>query len=332
MWINSDFHISDLFETMAYPSLLVIFILLGSSLQDTSDNQIDEPNPFAEAAAEILKSQNAQSIGGMLNNLLQSDGGKQLGDILNNDVVKNLGSMIGKDPNIVGSMLDLFQPASQKEEGGDGFDPSFFLQLLGNVMGQDGKQDIWSYLPMFMQTINSFVGPEAAERARAHSEHAQLLPPFMEKMHLMFDHFLNTEFSKRMFNTFGAEKWVKIFADENGKFTYKRFIDMMENHSFRKHWIKMITDRLAGILSVVSDPTMQKKYLVTFQHFVNSIIRSQGLPKSTMFDPTRPTESISALINYLVKTNFQMKVNSKKYVKPAVEYIQVLLRSIFILI
>lgn len=128
-----------------------------------------------------------------------------------------------------------------------------------------------------------------------------------------------------MFNTFGAERWVKVFADENGKFTYKRFIDMMENHSFRKHWIEMITDKLAGILSVVSDPTMQKKYLVTFQHFVNSIIRSQGLPKSTMFDPTRPPDSISALINYLVKTNFQMKINSKKYVRPTVDYIQVCL-------
>lgn len=310
-----------------YPSLLVIFLLLGSSLQDTSDNQIDEPNIFAEAAAEILKSQNAQSVGGMLNNLLQSDGGKQIGDILNNDVVKNLGSMIGKDPNLVGNMLDLFQPKGHQEAGGasDGFDPSFFFQLLGNVMGQDGKQDIWSYLPMFLQTINSFVGPEADERARAHAGHAELLPPFMEKIHLMFDHFLNTDFSKKMFNTFGAEKWVKVFADEDGKFTYKRFIDMMENHSFRKHWIKMITDRLAGFFSVVSDPTTQKKYLVTFQHFVNSIIRTQGFPKSTMFDPTRPTESISALINYLVKSNFQMKIDSKKYVKPAVEYTQVLI-------
>jgi hypothetical protein len=312
---------------------LVILVISHRSLGDLTDNKIDdESSPLAEAAADILKEQNLQNVGGMLNNLMHSDGAKQLGDILSQaatgdnagQILQGLGSVLGQakglDPSMLGMVMNMFQQGSGKKSD-DSFD---ILSLLGSIMGQSGDKNLWSYVPMILQTANAFLGPEADERARAHGDHADLMPPILEKLHLLFDHFINSEMGRQLVNTIGAEKFVKVFADENGRFTYRRFVDMLENHSFRKHWIKMITKKIAAIISHVSDPKIQKKYITTFQHFINSIMKSQGFPKAALFDPNRPTETITALINHFAKENLNMKISSKQYVKPAVEYVQVM--------
>ncbi|KAJ3625974.1 hypothetical protein MTP99_016506 [Tenebrio molitor] len=317
--------------------LLVILVISHRSLGDLTDNKIDdESSPLAEAAADILKEQNLQNVGGMLNNLMHSDGAKQLGDILSQaatgdnagQILQGLGSVLGQakglDPSMLGMVMNMFQQGSGKKSD-DSFD---ILSLLGSIMGQSGDKNLWSYVPMILQTANAFLGPEADERARAHGDHADLMPPILEKLHLLFDHFINSEMGRQLVNTIGAEKFVKVFADENGRFTYRRFVDMLENHSFRKHWIKMITKKIAAIISHVSDPKIQKKYITTFQHFINSIMKSQGFPKAALFDPNRPTETITALINHFAKENLNMKISSKQYVKPAVEYVQDLFRLV----
>jgi hypothetical protein len=58
---------------------LVILVISHRSLGDLTDNKIDdESSPLAEAAADILKEQNLQNVGGMLNNLMHSDGAKRV--------------------------------------------------------------------------------------------------------------------------------------------------------------------------------------------------------------------------------------------------------------
>lgn len=313
-------------------SLLVILVITSPSLQDISDNKIEDPSPIAEAKAEILKEQNMQNIGGMINNFMQSDGAKTLGDLLSNaggenagDILQGLGSVFGQgkgfDPSTLAMVMNFVNQNSQKSD--DGFD----LNSIFSLFGSGEKASMWTYFPMLIQTLNAFVGPEADARAKNHAGHANLLPPIIEKLHLLFDHFINSELGKSIINTVGAEKFVKVFADENGRMSYRRFVDMLENHSFRKHWIRMLTNRIASIISHFSDSKTQKKYITTFQHFINSILKSQGYPKATLFDPKRPIETISALVNHFTKETLHTKISSKQYVKPLVEYVQVVIHK-----
>ncbi|KAJ8968181.1 hypothetical protein NQ314_002440 [Rhamnusium bicolor] len=381
--------------------LLVILSIVNTSLQDTNDNEVDveDINPLAEAASAILKEQNAENIGAMVNNFMQSGGAAQLGGMLSKfgsenagqllqglgslmssskkeqdeddtggKLLEGLGSIVGAlqgtggggeggallqglgsllggqgeqggqggiDPAIIGSVISMFaqnqaQPSKPKKSKSpkkmvkvdstkkdeSNVDMGDLLSLAGSFFGQDeGKGqagNLLSFLPMIMQTLGSFAGPEAEKRAESHSDHAWLLPPVLEKLHIMFDNFIHSDMGKYFINVIGAEKTFKVFADENGRFSYRKFVEMMENHSFRRHWIRLVTDRIADML----------QYLTSAQYFINSFLKGQGFPKTTLFNPARPTESISALANYVAQKYFEVKIESKGYVKSAVKYVQ----------
>ena len=55
----------------------------------------------------------------------------------------------------------------------------------------------------------------------------------------------------------------------------------------------------------------------------NGFLKAQGYHKGQLFDPARPAESLSHLINAVFKRQFGLKVNSATYIKPATAYIQV---------
>lgn len=58
----------------------------------------------------------------------------------------------------------------------------------------------------------------------------------------------------------------------------------------------------------------------------NGFLKSQGYPKTTFFDPARPSETISNLVDHIAKRHLSVKVDSRTYVKPAVSYIKELLK------
>ncbi|KAJ8960056.1 hypothetical protein NQ318_009497 [Aromia moschata] len=451
--------------------LLVILSLVGASLQDVDDNEIEdeEINPFAEAASSILKEQNVQNIGAMVNNFMQGDGAAKLGDMLSKyggrerratlagalvshdsagDLLDGMGTLLGAlqgskgaggagggdtaDALLkgLGSLIGgLGDKGDKKSEGGKGINPALLLQGLGSLMGglgeqgdkkseggnsiipslllqglssligglgdqgdkksEDGKginpaligsvlkllaqnqakpepgkdqkrlrvkvgsrdsgesydvsdllslaasylvQDqgegqgqagsLLNYLPMILKTVKAFTGPEAEKRAEEHAEHSSMLPPFLEKIHIAFDSFIHSEMGKYLINVVGAEKAFKVFEDENGRFNYSKFSESMENLSFRRHWIRSVTDRLVGLLQYASDPKMQKMYLFNVQFLVNSFLKAQGFPKGKLFDPTHPTESLSAVVDYAMNKYFDVPVTSKEYLKPVVDYAQ----------
>ncbi|KAG8256539.1 hypothetical protein J6590_065803 [Homalodisca vitripennis] len=62
------------------------------------------------------------------------------------------------------------------------------------------------------------------------------------------------------------------------------------------------------------------------QFMGNGFLKAQGYSKAVMFDPTRPSESLSLLANAIFKRQFGLKVNSGVYIKPAVAYVQDVLR------
>lgn len=54
----------------------------------------------------------------------------------------------------------------------------------------------------------------------------------------------------------------------------------------------------------------------------NGYLQSQGYPKSTFIDLQKPTETLSSLINYIVKKNLRVDVESSPYIAPIIEYIK----------
>lgn len=68
---------------------------------------------------------------------------------------------------------------------------------------------------------------------------------------------------------------------------------------------------------------MYFRYLTSGQFFINGYLKTQGFPKSTFFDPTKPVDSISTFANYAAKKYLDVKFQSREYVQPAVEYVQV---------
>lgn len=111
---------------------------------------------------------------------------------------------------------------------------------------------------MIVQTFGAFAGSGAKQREKSHSDHSWKLPPFLEKLHLNFDHFMNSEMGKLIIETIGAEKSFKVFQNDKGEFDYKKFGDMIENRSFRRHWIKMVTEKIMEWLKYFSQPEVYK--------------------------------------------------------------------------
>lgn len=218
----------------------------------------------------------------------QGAGGGGGGDNAAGALLQGLGSLLGGqtgragqggiDPAMIGSLINMFanqkpssKPAKKKSQTKTekvrpkkevNFDLGDILSLAGSYLGQNQGGSpaggLLNYLPMIMQTISAFSGPNAQKRAESHSDHAGLLPPFLEKFHIAFDNFIHSDMGKYFINVMGAEKAFKVFTDENGRFNYPKFVEMMENRSFRRHWIRMVTDRIADMLQYANDPKMQK--------------------------------------------------------------------------
>lgn len=59
---------------------------------------------------------------------------------------------------------------------------------------------------------------------------------------------------------------------------------------------------------------------------LNGFLQSQGFPKNTQFDVKKPSETISNLINYAVKKNLMVEIDSMPYVKPTIGYVKDVLK------
>lgn len=266
---------------MAKALFLVIafLVVIKTSTQDTLDNEINDKNAFAEAASDFLKDQkNVQNIGSMMNNFMQSEGGKQIGDMLmgmatnNGDatakVLQGLGSILsqkqdgkgGLDPAMLGSVLSMLNTAGGAKTASDGPDMGNLLSLAGGFLSQQGNAEgLMEYIPTIMETVGTFMGLDGETPIGSHSDHDWFLPPVLEKLHILFEQFMHTETGKNLLNSVGAEKLLKLFSDEKGKFSYDKFVELLENQSFRRHWIRLITNKIAVVISYVADPKIQKK-------------------------------------------------------------------------
>lgn len=58
----------------------------------------------------------------------------------------------------------------------------------------------------------------------------------------------------------------------------------------------------------------------------NGFLKAQGYPDSAQLDITRPSETISKVIDHTARKQLNVKISSISYVKPAVNYIRELLK------
>lgn len=54
-------------------------------------------------------------------------------------------------------------------------------------------------------------------------------------------------------------KKLQVFLDDKGKFDYEKFKELIENHSFRRHWIQQVAAKLVEYLKFLSDEKVQKQ-------------------------------------------------------------------------
>lgn len=308
----------------------------------------DDMPDLAGMVSSFMASEGGKNIGNMIMGAATGAGGGQNNNVVAAQILQGIGSLLtqtdnagggrggGIDPSIIGTVISMMGQAgmdqnesNEIDDDGDrpnkAVDLQGLLSVAGAFMNNKDKKgsgiDLMSLLPMLLNTVNSFVGPEAQQRTSDHSDHAWFLPPLVEKFHVMFDHFIHSDVGRSILASLGGENFMKIFSDESGNFSYDKFVELLENQSFRRHWIKMVTSRIAETVQYFSDPGRQKSYLNTAKFIINNFLLGQNIPASAFFDPARPVDSITNLANYIMLKHFDQKVDSRKYVEPAVEYV-----------
>lgn len=210
----------------------------------------DDSNPFLDMATSFLQETIANQNGGgnglggiasLIGNMMQPDGAGKSdgGGIGAAQIISGIGSLMansgggaggGFDPSIISNVLEMFtgsdsnadangrqKRSNDAQNGGVGLDTiiniaSAFInsnkeQGRGNNAPQDG---LMSLLPMVVQAYNSFTGPEGNEIHAKHAEHAWVLPPFLEKIHVIWDHFSNSELAEALWKKSGVHSIFKV--------------------------------------------------------------------------------------------------------------------------
>lgn len=228
------------------------------------------------------------AIASIIGNLMQPDGetGKSNGG--GGQILAGIGSVIasmtqgnneggaGFDPSMIGNIIEMFTANSdnsnsrQKRSNGNGAGLETILSLASTFLGSsnnnnDGRkaksQDdgLMSLLPMVVQAISSFSGAEGQKTQQRHKEHAFVLPPFLENIHVMWDHFSNSELAEVLWKKSGINAIFKGFTGRDGKLDYDKLFDSLENQSFRRRWIKSATLYLADWANYIANPEVYKR-------------------------------------------------------------------------
>ncbi|KAH8293533.1 hypothetical protein KR054_001368 [Drosophila jambulina] len=283
-----------------------------------------------------------------------------LGSLLANNARGNggQGGGGGFDPSIIGNVLEMFTqgddeestPSQKRSNGGSGGSESgigldTILQVASAFMNTQGNDKashhhqkrsaneepesdngLMNLLPLVMQAVSSFAGPEGQSTQEKHKSHAWVLPPFLEHIHVLWDHFSNSELADALYEKSGVNKIMKGFKGNDGKLDYEKLFESLNNQSFRRRWIKSATLYMADWASYLANPDVYLRYFQTAQIMFNGLLKSQGYPKQTHFDPSRPGETISNLLDHVAKHHLNVKIDSRQYVKPAVGYAKELLK------
>lgn len=65
-------------------------------------------------------------------------------------------------------------------------------------------------LPIVMQTVGGFFSQDLEKTQQKHKGHANILPPFLENIHVMWDQFSNSELGQAIYQKIGLNKVFKV--------------------------------------------------------------------------------------------------------------------------
>lgn len=330
-------------------SLLIICQIFTLPLIARTDNDnilMDMASSFLQNLGSNGGDNNAnglEAIGNIVGTLMQGDNAKNLGAMLGQngggnagDVLSGLGSLLtGSDgkinPVMISSMVSMFaqqmttteKPKRQKRDNTEAdLNLESMMSLASGLLGNNGGGSAAGVLPLVMNALSSLSETEAEKRADDHKDHASFLPPFLEKMHLYWDIFINSELGKTIWEKSGLKRVMKSFTGADGKLSFGTMFKNLENHSFRRHWIKAAAKYLTDMVMHIAKPEVYNRYLLTVQYVTNSFLDAQGLPKRTHFNVKNPEKSITALLNHVLKKYMNIDTDVEEYVVPAVQYIK----------
>lgn len=148
------------------------------------------------------------------------------------------------------------QPQREKRESSNDFNLDSMLNLASGLMG---NKNVAGFLPVVMNALSSLSDTEVEKRADEHKDHASFLPPFLEKIHLYWDLFINSELGKTIYEKSGLKRALKAFAGPDGSLSFEKMFKNFENHSFRRHWIKAAAKYLTDIVVHVAQPEVYQR-------------------------------------------------------------------------
>ncbi|XP_004926099.1 uncharacterized protein LOC114253118 [Bombyx mandarina] len=308
----------------------------------------EDDNPLLDIASSLLQNMGngdnngngMAAIGSIIGNLMQGDNVKNLASLFNNekeekekdsgnigDILSGLGSLMGGqdgkiDPAMIGGMISMFASmgSTPKREKREQKKEITFDNLMNLASSFTQNKEGGSYMPLIMSALKGFTKMEADKKADEHKDHASFLPPYLEKAHLYWDIFINSEVGKLVWEKTGMKKMFKAFTGPDGKISFETMFKNFENTSFRRHWIKASAKYLTDMAVHVTKPEVYRRYISMAEYVINSFMESQGFPNSIQFNAKAPAKSLTAIINYLLKTYMDFDADVTEYVVPAVEY------------
>nr|XP_022909185.1 uncharacterized protein LOC111420436 [Onthophagus taurus] len=139
-----------------------------------------------------------------------------------------------------------------------------------------------------------------------------IVPQVLEKLKLGYEEFFISGLGTQIMERIDLEKIKTIFMDEKSRnFSYDKFVELMENHAFRKYWINEATKEIRRFISFYVDPKTHEKYVTLTLSTINNFIGKFGFPK-TKFNNLN--ETIILFINDV------FKIESEKYIQPLFNY------------
>lgn len=246
----------------------------------------------------------------------------------NANILNGLGSFMNNvDSSLVGNVLSFF--GTNQKQTTMSSDNANILQSMLDIMRLSGinLENIVGYLPTIISTFNSFTGPEAEQREKMHKDHEKMLPPFIEYLHLIWDHFTSSQLYKSFINNYDFAKYVQLITNDKNEIDYEKLLILLENRSYREYWINTVADKINSFVNYVSDRDLQNQIMESFVFMINSILKSQQYPLNLNLDLNNKVDSISNLINYFINKNFNYKVDAKVYVKPSMKYLEEMMAS-----
>lgn len=230
--------------------VLLVTALFCGHFVESKDNDDSNPfmDIAASFLQETLSSQNGgggnglAGIASIIGNLVQPDSPSKSnnGGLDAAQIISGIGSLMAAanggngarsgefDPSIIGNVIEMFTAGGEsntqvhsgsrnkRQAGGAGMDTilsiaSAFMSNGNSVQGQTaGSEGLMSLLPMVLQAVNSFAGPEGEKMQAKHKDHAWVLPPFLEKVHIMWDHFSSSELAEAMWQKSGIDTIFKV--------------------------------------------------------------------------------------------------------------------------